>query len=130
MKNPRITPKERNLIKGAIRRVFSRSELRKSAVDKSLAPKHTDGTRPRVKTWCICPECMVFTPKSYMQVDHVSPIIALDSSLEDMSWDDLVDNIWCDPNNLLAICENCHTIKTKAEAKQRAANKKKRKHNE
>ena len=116
--NDRISKKERNLIKGAIRRVFSRSDLRRLVVDSSLI-NHVDHSRPRVKNWCECGICKQPTAKSYMQVDHIDPIVPVNSSLEKMSWDEVVDRTWCVQNNLQAICEECHSKKTSEERKQR-----------
>jgi 5-methylcytosine-specific restriction endonuclease McrA len=118
MNNPRITKKERNLIKGAIRRVFSRSEIRKKVVAAAIVA-HIDLTRPRVKSWCVCGGCKNFIPKSYMEVDHISPVVPYEKSLETMTWDELVDNLWCEERNLQAICSDCHDEKTKAERKMR-----------
>lgn len=123
MHNPRITPKERNLLKGAIRRVFSRSELRRSIVDTCII-KHVNLDRPRVKTWCECTNCHKPTPKSNIQVDHVFPVIPITGSLEEMTWDEVIDRLWCKPDNLDPICIDCHEIKTKLEAKQRREYKK------
>lgn len=122
--NPRITPKERGLIKGALRRVFSRSELRKTALAKADAPGVVSMNRPRVKKWSTCPICVKYIPTYLMQVDHVNPIIPLDMSLQEISWDTLIDNIWCNPSNLVAMCKECHLTKTKEEGKIRRANKK------
>lgn len=124
MANPRITVKERNLIKGALRRVFSRSDLRKEALSKSIV-HHIDTTRPRVKKWSRCPQCNQATPTYQMQVDHKLPIIPVDSKLEDMNFDEVIDRIWCVSNNLVAICKPCHIIKTSSENKERRLNKKK-----
>lgn len=119
MNNSRITPKERNLIKGAIRRVFARSELRQQVVKESDFKEHSDPSRKRVKNWCLCPICEKPTPRSYMQVDHIIPLIPIDKSLEDMSWDDIVNRLWCDKKNLMPICKECHLLKTKEEKKAR-----------
>lgn len=121
-----ITKKERGLIKGGIRRVFSRSELRRVVIDASRR-NYTDGNRPRVKKWSDCPVCERFVPTYLMEVDHITPIVPLDRSLEDMSWDEIVNRIWCDPGNLKAVCKDCHKIKTKAETKERAIYRKKAK---
>lgn len=128
--NNRITVKERNLIKGAVRRIFSRSELRKSVLDKSINPCYTDLTRPRVKTWCKCAACGRHEAKSLVNVDHINPVIPTDSALEFMTLDEVADRIWCEENNLQVLCESCHNTKTKAETKIRAKNKKERKLNE
>ena len=123
MYNPRITKKEQNLIKGAIRRVFSRSEIRRKIVELTVV-QHTDDSRKRVKNWCKCPVCKQFIPKSYMQVDHVIPIVGITETLDDLSWDTVIDRIWCEENNLMAICKDCHKQKTKEENKQRRKAKK------
>lgn len=118
MNNPRITPKERNLIKGAIRRVFSRSELRRKVLGASLVA-HSDSTRPRVTKWSMCNICKAPTAQYQAQVDHIIPIIKINSSLEHMTWDQLIDRIWCREDNLQVSCLQCHKVKTASEAKQR-----------
>lgn len=125
-KNPRITKRERGLLKGSIRRVFSRSELRREVIEASRIP-HSDATRPRVKKWCICAVCDKPEAYSYMAADHIEPVIPVDSSFEEMGLDLTVDRLWCHPSNLQAICEECHSIKSKVEMKQRRLNKKERK---
>lgn len=129
MNNPRITAKERNLIKGAIRRAFSRSDLRRQTVEQSIID-HTDASRPRVKSWGRCTACQIPIPKSYLIVDHISPVIPVDRSFEDMTIDEVVDRMWCLPSNLQIICEPCHLIKSKEENKIRRANKKEKNKNE
>ena len=86
--------------------------------------KYVDPARPRVKKWSICPECKEYTPTYLMQVDHIKPIISLNETLEDLTWDELVDRIWCNHENLRAVCKPCHKIKTKEENKERRRIKK------
>jgi 5-methylcytosine-specific restriction endonuclease McrA len=127
MSNDRVTAKERNLIKGAIRRVFSRSDLRRSVIDASVIVGHVDNSRPRVKTWCRCSGCKTPTPKSYMEVDHIDPVVPVNKNLTSMTFDDIVNRIWCEFTNLQAICPECHTTKTKTENKLRREARKKEK---
>lgn len=123
LKNPRLTVKERNLLKGAIRRVFARSELRRQVINSCLID-HEDNSRPRVKKWGICAVCKVPTPKSYLVVDHINPVVPIDTSFEEMSLDTLVNNMWCDIINLQPICDTCHIVKSSAENKARRERKK------
>lgn len=123
MRNP-SNPKERNLIKGAIRRVFSRSELRRRALDKAHIKDYHDPSRKRVTRWGRCSTCNKLEPLYLLQIDHKEPIIPIDSTLEQMSWDEVVDNIWCDERNLQAVCKPCHKAKSKIENAQRRKNKK------
>lgn len=126
MNNPRITPKERGLLKGAIRRVFSRSDLRRKVLDLSEV-SHSDPLRPRVRKWSKCATCGKPTPKYLTVIDHIDPVIPVDSSFEHMSLDTVVDRLWCEEINLQPICEVCHTAKTKIEKDQRKEYKKRNK---
>lgn len=120
MNNPRITSKERNLIKGSIRRAFSRSELRKQILNRTIVKDYTDISRPRVKTWCRCELCGALTPKSYIEIDHIQPVIELGKQfLVDVSSDEFINNLWSESSNLQGICETCHDKKTSIERKIR-----------
>ncbi len=123
MKNPRITHKEKGLIKGALRRVFSRSELRRAVIDASVV-QHTDPSRKRVKTWCRCNMCKELHPKSYMECDHITPVVGFGEASVDLDANTLVDRLWCEENNLQAVCDACHDKKSKEENKMRRAAKK------
>jgi hypothetical protein len=124
--NPRITAKERNLLKGAIRRVFSRSDLRKAAIEASRI-EHFDPARPRVTKWSRCTACHKPTATYQMDVDHSDPIVPVDTSLELMSWDMVVNRVWCELSNLKPVCKLCHKVKTKEENKLRNKNRRDRK---
>lgn len=117
MKSP-SNPKERNLIKGAIRRVFSRSELRKQALELSRID-YTNPDRPRVTKWSRCTICKEPTPTYQIEIDHVVPLVPLDKKLEEMSWDEVVDRAWCDILNLKPVCKPCHKAKSKLENAER-----------
>lgn len=118
MKKP-SNPKERNLLKGAIRRVFSRSELRLQALAKHDV-KYFDTNRPRVTKWSFCGECGVVEPRYKMEVDHISPVVKLSESLEDISWTEFIEErVWCSIDNLLPLCKDCHRQKSSAEQKER-----------
>lgn len=126
MNNPRMTVKERNLLKGAMRRVFARSDLRKQVVSKIIV-QHSDPKRKRVKTWGKCPCCGELDAISNFQVDHIIPLIELDKTLEDYTWDELIDRLWCEIDNLKPIRTSCHKIKSKAEAAIRAKHRREKK---
>jgi 5-methylcytosine-specific restriction endonuclease McrA len=128
-KNPRISKREYGLIKGALRRAFSRSEIRAEALKASVIPGFSDPKRPRVSKWSRCPSCDKLMPTYLMEVDHIEPVIPITIAFEDMTLDNVVERLWCDPKNLVAICEECHKQKSKKEAAERAAERKKRRQN-
>lgn len=124
--NNRITTKERNLLKGAIRRVFSRSDLRRKIVENNVI-EHADNTRPRVKRWVRCKLCTKPTPKSYVEVDHLESVVPVDKTLVDMSFDELINRIWCEEQLLQPLCPDCHKEKTSLERKERSKHRKAKK---
>jgi 5-methylcytosine-specific restriction endonuclease McrA len=124
MSNPRITKKERALLKGAIRRVFSRSELRRKALDRALVKDYHDPSRKRVTRWGKCSICSKLEPAYLLEVDHLEPVQPLGVTLEEMAWDTVIDNVWCDENKLQAVCKPCHKAKSKQENKERRRIKK------
>ncbi len=122
------------LIKGALRRVFARSEMHEPILEAcrvpvSEVPVEVRAARPKVKdeNWVRCPLCKEYTNMSSMQVDHVDPVIPVTSSLVEMDLLDVINRIWCDPSNLQATCKKCHAPKTKLENDTRRANKKAKK---
>lgn len=124
--NKRLTPRDRNAIKGGLRRAFSRSELHAKVIEASLV-EHTDPTRPRVKKWCLCNVCKLPEAKSYVVVDHILPLVPVDTKFEDMSLDTVVDRLWCEEHNLQAICPECHDKKSASEREERKKNKRRSK---
>lgn len=115
--------KERGLIKGAIRRIFSRSELRAKIILKHTI-EHSDPNRPRVTKWGWCAECGIIEARYLLEVDHMLPVVPLNKSLEEMNWDELVDRVWCEESSLQACCKSCHKAKSKAENSERRKLKK------
>lgn len=125
MTNPRITPKDRNAIKGGLRRAFARSELHHKIIQDSIID-HVDLNRPRVKVWCRCNACKGPEAKSYMVVDHILPLIPTSTSFADMLLDEVMNRLWCEVTNLQTICPGCHEAKTKLEKEERKLNKRKK----
>lgn len=119
MHNPRISSKERNLLIGAIRRVFSRSDIRREVLESVKVVMHQDVAHPRVKHWSRCPLCKKIAPRYQFAVDHIKPVIPLNRTQADMSWDDIINAIWCEKDNLQPICTKCHKEKTAHERKLR-----------
>lgn len=122
MSNPRLTKKDKGLIKGSMRRVFSRSDLRKKVMDAAEI-KHHDPKRPRVGKWVRCAVCKLPSPKYLSACDHISPVVPIESSIDAMGLDETADRIWCVESNLQAICKPCHDAKSKKENSERRTHK-------
>jgi 5-methylcytosine-specific restriction endonuclease McrA len=60
---------------------------------------------------CAC--CLGSFPAKDVQVDHISPIINPEKGFT--TWDDVVNAMFCEKENLQILCTSCHAIKTKEE---------------
>lgn len=120
--NPRLSPKDHNAIKGAIRRAFARSDLHKKIMDAATI-EHVDPARPRCKKWVRCATCRHPSPKWSSEVDHIDPVIPIDKTLAEMSLDEVASRTWCEESNLQVLCETCHDEKTAKERQARDASK-------
>ena len=70
-----------------------------------------------------CEMCQQEFTQKDMQVDHISPVVDPLKGFE--SWDKFIDRLFCEANNLQAICKSCHKEKTKQEKAIRNGNRRK-----
>lgn len=124
--NNRISKKDKALIKGSMRRIFARSEYHRRIKDSAYV-EHSDPTRKRVKSWRRCQVCTKPEAKTNCVLDHLLPVVPINSSLEEMSIQEIADAIWCDEENLQVVCSACHFQKTLRENAQRRKYKKENK---
>jgi 5-methylcytosine-specific restriction endonuclease McrA len=70
-----------------------------------------------------CAKCKEeFTSKD-MEVDHIKPVVSPTKGF--VSWDSFIENLFCEADNLQAICKSCHKEKSKKETQKRNANRQK-----
>ena len=65
-------------------------------------------TRRKAKHYT-CSLCKQTFPSTLVQIDHKEPIGKCDS------WDVFIERLFCEVENLQAVCKSCHKIKTKKE---------------
>lgn len=69
-----------------------------------------------------CEECGMIGPKKSTQIDHRIPVV--DPQKGFTSFDDYVDRLYCEANNLQRLCIPCHKEKSANEVSIRAENRK------
>lgn len=121
-----------NLIIGGLRKAWFRSPNRLAVLNRVRSEEQVfnkDGSISKRKAvWFKCEKCgtKVKGQRSkkapYIQIDHIDPIIPYDKQLE--SWDELILRVFVDIEGLQAICNLCHSDKTKEENKLRRTFKK------
>lgn len=86
--------------------------LNESKTEKKINPK-----TGRLAQHHRCELCgNEFTSKD-MEVDHIKPVV--DPTKGFQSWDIFIDRLFCEKDNLQAICKPCHTKKSKQEKETR-----------
>lgn len=122
-----VWPPMKNQIKGAIRRIFRLSPWMKIALQGARIEKVKtlkDGSiAKKPDVYYKCSMCKGEFKQKDVQVDHVVPVVPPDKTIQDMSYDEIVDRIFCDLNNLQVLCKSCHDIKTKEEKKSKVGKK-------
>lgn len=116
--------KYRSFIKGNLRR----STMKWSPISECLGLARTR------RGFYKCAGCQKEVPASKKEgmkrtknvhADHIKPII--DPAVGWVSWDDTIERMFCELDNLQVLCSDCHTVKTNEEketAKARRAKEK------
>jgi len=113
-------------IRGAIRRLFSRSPVHKEVLMKVRreVPKfNKDGARAKKDAvQYLCNVCKGWVGSTKVEVDHILPVIEVNEH-GFVDWNMFVDRLFCGPENLQVICDPCHDKKTHDEQQKRQAAK-------
>lgn len=68
-----------------------------------------------------CAACEGEFPQSGVQVDHIEPVGSTSS------WDEFIEKLFCEADNLQVLCKPCHKKKTKNELESKESKSKKKK---
>ncbi len=113
-------------IRGAIRRLFSRSPVHREVLAKVRreVPKYNqDGARSKKDSvQYLCNVCKSYVGSTKVEVDHIIPVIETNEH-GFVDWNMFVDRLFCGPENLQVICDPCHDKKTHEEQQKRQAAK-------
>jgi len=115
---------------GGIRRAYRVSpqmQETKAAARVELPPKIKKNGEPgkRNQVRFRCAICDGLFSGNNIQIDHIEPATPLGKTIKDMSWDDVVDGIFCGIDNLQVVCStpmkrnnglpSCHAKKSAEE---------------
>lgn len=82
--------------------------LNNAKTEKRINPKSG-----RLAQHFLCAKCLQEFVAKDVQVDHIKPIGF------DKTWDQFIDGLFCEKENLQVLCTACHKIKTAGEKKKR-----------
>lgn len=114
-KKPKQYP-DKSIIKGALRRVFARSPMIHSVLADSV---HPTAKGPKGGKQYICTVCKQTFAGNKVAVDHISPVVPVNKTVQDLDYNEMVERIFCGKQNLQVVCESCHKAKTKEERELR-----------
>lgn len=60
-----------------------------------------------------CNHCHNVFPNKEIQLDHITPIVSPDTGFT--GWNDFVNGLFCEADNLQVLCKECHSKKSLAE---------------
>ena len=95
----------RSALRGAFRRWGPKSDVLGDAFTRVKKNKASGRQAKHYR----CAICRKDYPQKQVQVDHTEPIGSL------TSWDEFIDKLFCEKENLQVLCRKCHTTKTKKE---------------
>ena len=112
---------EGSAIRGALRRIFSRSPVIRDVLQRhrrSMPRINQDGNRSkRDAVQYQCMVCNLWVSSTDIAVDHIDPVISVEDGFQD--WNVFVQRLFCDASNLQTVCSTCHQEKTNRERKAR-----------
>lgn len=76
-----------------------------------------EGKTKRLVFHSVCAGCGELYPESTCAVDHIQPVV--DPAVGFTTWDDFINRLFCEIDNLQVLCTECHDTKTKEERSRR-----------
>jgi hypothetical protein len=116
-------------------RSFIKGNLRRASMKWAPISQCLKDARIR-RGWYMCAECKEEIPASIIInrkraknaiVDHIDPIV--DPATGFTTWDDCIERMFCEGDNLQCVCYACHQIKCQEEKDINTARKAKEKDN-
>lgn len=86
-------------------------------LNEAKTEKKTNKKTGRLAQHFQCASCKEEYTSKDVQVDHIDPII--DPAVGWVSWDNFVERLFCEKENLQVLCKPCHENKTKGERNRR-----------
>lgn len=111
-----------SFVKSALRSASQRWPPKYTCLNQACVGQKINPKSGRLAKHYTCKQCTGDFPAKEVQVDHINPII--DPSTGFTTWDGVVDNMFCEQENLQILCLTCHKIKTKEEKERKTINAK------
>jgi len=81
-------------------------------LEEAKTEKKTNTATGRLAQHYRCQICQIDFPATGIEVDHITPVVGAGGFT---TWDDYIEQMFCDKENLQVVCKPCHKVKTKGE---------------
>ena len=108
-----------SFVKSALRSASQRWPPKYKCLNEAKVGKKINWKTGRLAEHYKCNSCKKEFPAKEVQVDHVIPIVPVTGFT---SWDEVVDNMFCEAENLQVLCTECHSVKSLRERQERKIN--------
>jgi hypothetical protein len=106
----------RSFVTSALRAASRRWPPKYEAIKAAFTKIKINKTSGRKARHYKCAACGKDFTQSNVQVDHIKPIG------KDLSWDEFIEKLFCERDNLQVLCKACHKKKTKEERENKTSN--------
>lgn len=103
----------RSFITSTIRGGFRRWPVKFKVLKAAFTEKKINPASGRLASMYRCSSCNEEFSNKGVQVDHIKPIV--DPAIGFLSWDDFIENLFCEEENLQVLCIPCHKKKSSEE---------------
>lgn len=101
-------------IRGALRQIARYMPEKQECLRNAIHPTEKGVRGGRLY---ICAKCGLCFNVKDVQVDHIEPVVPINHEIT--SWDEYINRLFCDIDNLQVLCKPCHLIKSNNENNDR-----------
>lgn len=105
-----------SFVKSALRSASKRWPPKYECLSEAKQGKKINAKSGRMAEHYKCAKCSGEFTANNVQVDHINPLIPVTGFT---TWDDVVNNMFCEKDNLQVLCLDCHKKKTQQEKEER-----------
>lgn len=107
----------RSFVTSALRAASRRYPPKYKALKEAFAGRKVNAKTGKQAMHYTCAKCSKHFVATDVQVDHIHPVV--DPKKGFTTWDNFIERMFCEIENLQVLCKPCHKIKTDQEKLER-----------
>ena len=107
----------KSFVTSALRAASRRWPPKYKALKEAFVGRKVNAKTGKLAMHYKCVECKKLYVAADVQVDHIEPVV--DPKKGFTTWDNFINRIFCEIENLQVMCKPCHKVKTDSEKLER-----------